>query len=117
MRNISFALTTAQFIDRSKTVTRRVGWKKLKPGEVLQGVRKAQGLKKGEKVEPLGLIRVEDIRFEPVSLLIEYLDYGKREVILEGFPGMSPEEFVAFFLRSHKVNLYDDITRIEYVYL
>lgn len=28
MRNLSFALTTRQFIDGSKTVTRRLGWNK-----------------------------------------------------------------------------------------
>lgn len=117
MKNMSFALTTAQFIDRSKTVTRRVGWKNLKPGEVLQGVKKSQGLRRGEHVESLGTIQVAAVRFEPLSRIIEDLDYGRAEVILEGFPEMDPEEFVAFFLRSHKINLYDDVTRIQYVYL
>lgn len=50
MRNISFALTTPQFKSRSKDVTRRIGWWFLKPGDVVMGVEKGMGLKKGEKV-------------------------------------------------------------------
>ena len=33
MRNMSFALTTPQIMEGTKTVTRRVGWLRLKPGE------------------------------------------------------------------------------------
>ena len=33
-RNMSFALTTDQVRKQSKTVTRRMGWRKTKPGEV-----------------------------------------------------------------------------------
>ena len=35
MRNISFSLTTRQFRDGSKDVTRRVNWQNLKPGDHL----------------------------------------------------------------------------------
>ena len=35
MRNISFALTKQQFLDRTKTVTRRLGWKNLEVGTLL----------------------------------------------------------------------------------
>jgi hypothetical protein len=54
VRNISFALTTAQVRARTKTVTRRVGWTFLKPGDLLQPVVKCRGLKKGERVEKIG---------------------------------------------------------------
>jgi hypothetical protein len=33
MRNMSFFLTTAQFLDGTKDVTRRKGWRFLKPGD------------------------------------------------------------------------------------
>jgi hypothetical protein len=49
-RNISFALTTAQFLDGSKDVTRRIGWKNLNAGDVLCAVKKGMGLKPGEKI-------------------------------------------------------------------
>lgn len=56
MRNMSFMHTKEQFRARTKFVTRRVGWWNLNPLDILQGVEKAQGLKKGEKVKPLVLI-------------------------------------------------------------
>ena len=45
MRNISFMLTTQQFRNRTKTVTRRMGWWNLKPGDILMGVEKRQDSK------------------------------------------------------------------------
>ncbi len=65
-RNISFSMTTPQFIDGSKTVTRRMGWKFLKPGDVLCAVEKGMGLKKGEKVKRLGHIKIECVDFERI---------------------------------------------------
>lgn len=116
--NISFSLTKPQFRNKTKTVTRRLGWKNVKPGQVLQGVEKQQGLKKGEHVRPMGMIRVKSVRREPLRRLILQRSYGKREVIKEGFPNMTPEEFVRFFLATHKrVTLDTDLTRIEYEYL
>jgi hypothetical protein len=96
-RNISFALTTAQFRARSKTVTRRSGWRKLKVGEVLCAVEKGQGLKRGEKLVRLGCIKVTDVRREPLCRLLDDADYGSAEVVHEGFPTQSPSEFVEFF--------------------
>lgn len=61
-RNISFALTTEQFRNRTKTVTRRAGWKFLKAGDILNGCVKCMGLRPGEKIERLGQIRVVDVR-------------------------------------------------------
>ena len=37
MKRISFSMTEPQFVDRTKTVTRRLGWRNLKPGEHLLG--------------------------------------------------------------------------------
>lgn len=45
-RNMSFAMTTDQIREQSKTVTRRFGWWFLKSGDVVCGVEKAMGLKK-----------------------------------------------------------------------
>lgn len=39
-RNMSFALTTDQVKDRVKTVTRRNGWWFLKPGDIVNAVKK-----------------------------------------------------------------------------
>jgi hypothetical protein len=116
-RIISFALTTAQFRARTKSVTRRVGWEGLRPGALLCGVVKAQGLRKGEKVERLGLIVVEDVRREPLRRMIDDLEYGRRECALEGFEGREPGVFVEDFCRSHHCSEDEPITRIEYGYI
>ena len=88
MRNISFALTKRQFIARTKTVTRRLGWWDLVPGDRLMGVEKAMGLKPGEKIVRLGLIEVVSARPEPLESITP------EDVVLEGFPEMTPEQFV-----------------------
>lgn len=117
-RNISFMLTTEQFRNRSKTVTRRKGWAFLKPGDVLCGVEKSQGLGKGGKIKRLGMIRVKDVRREPLRRMTDDLDYGFDECEREGFPKSGPNEFVDMFCRTHRKTAPDTlITRIEFEYL
>src|SRR5579872_1923017 len=107
MRNISFAMTTEQIRKRTKTVTRRVGWRWLQPGTELQAVVKSRGLRKGEKVEKLCVIRVKSVRLEPLSLLSDWpTTYGGDEVQKEGFatgPLSEPADFVDWFASSHKI--------------
>lgn len=118
-RNISFALTTPQVIRREKTVTRRTGWKNLKVGEVLQGVEKGMGLKPGESIKRLGLIRVVSLRWEPLDEMVRDLAYGEREMRLEGFPfGLTdPREFVEKMMAFYKVPESELFHRIEFEYL
>lgn len=117
MRNISFALTTRQFKERSKTVTRRLGWRFLKPGTRLMGCEKCQGLKPGEKLVKLGEIEVVSVRKEPLSA-IEFLpDYGKHECALEGFPNMDGIDFVLMFCSHMKAFPSQTVTRIEFKYV
>lgn len=114
-RNISFAMTTRQFLDGTKTVTRRLGWENLRAGDELCAIEKGQGLKKGEKVKRLGMIRVINVRREPLDLIATDLVYGRCEVDREGFPGMGINEFVMFFVRGHKgCTPQSIITRIEF---
>lgn len=87
MRNISFMLTQQQIRERTKTVTRRVGWEKLQAGELLRGVEKGMGLKAGEKVVPLATIRVVSARREALSAMTADVDYGFAECAKEGFGG------------------------------
>lgn len=116
-RNISFALTTPQFRDRTKTVTRRLGWKFLKPGDVLCGCVKCMGLKPGEKLERLGLIRVVDASREPLRTMQRYPKYGEMEAKREGFPGMSGADFVSMFCEHMSCTPDTEVTRIEFEYL
>lgn len=121
-RNISFALTTEQFRNRTKTVTRRTGWKFLKKGDILNGCVKCQGLKPSEKIERLGQIRVVDVRREPLSAMLpingyKVWDYGGDEATKEGFPGQSGTEFVEMFCEHMKCGEDEEVTRIEFEYL
>lgn len=114
MRNMSFMLTTEQIRDRTKTVTRRLGWKTLKAGDRIAACRKCMGLKKGETVEQLAVLRVRSVTREPLCAI---LDQGIDECAREGFPYMEPERFVDFFCASHKGCKPDSmVTRIEFEY-
>ena len=123
MRHISFALTTPQILAREKTVTRRLGWEFLKPGMLLQAIEKGQGLKKGETVRKLAVIRVVDVRREPLARMTTDLDYGFAEVAREGLlghprVGFSPSAFVQFFCDANRPCEPDwTVTRIEFEYI
>lgn len=118
MRNISFALTTQQILDGTKTVTRRIGWRHAKPGDLLQPVRQCMGLRKGQRVEVLRpAIRLVSVRREALSRLVALPDYGRAEVVLEGFADLTPAMFVEFFARSHKCAADVLVTRLEFVYV
>lgn len=108
-RLMSFALTEPQLLDGSKTVTRRMGWKHLKPGDEVIAVRKAMGLKKGERAVRLARLRIVATRREPLWLIT------CDDVVREGFPDMTPVEFMDFFCRSHKgCAASTPVTRIEF---
>lgn len=79
MRLMSFAHTTPQVLARTKTVTRRDGWKNLKPGTVLRAVDKCMGFRKGEHPRELAIIRVVSVRREPLSAITD------DDVVREGF--------------------------------
>lgn len=115
-RQISFSMTTRQFLDGSKDVTRRMGWLNLQAGDVLRAVEKAMGLKKGAKVKELGLIRVVSVRREPLRDMIDRDDgYGFEEARREGFPNDSPPSFMDFFCKGHKGCTPNSlVTRIEF---
>jgi hypothetical protein len=116
VRNISFALTTEQVSQQKKTVTRRHGWRSLKPGALLQPVEKSQGLKRGESVTRIGsAIRVVSVRQEPLEAMLAE-PYGTDEATREGFHRMTGAEFVAMF-RRHIRDQIGCVTRIEFEYL
>jgi hypothetical protein len=123
MRNMSFALTTEQILDQSKDVTRRLGWKFLEVGDLLQPVKKCMGLRPGESIQRLGCpIRVVSLRREQLISMADDLAYGFEEARREGF-GMHPvysypSNFVTMFCETHKgCTPLTIITRIEFVYL
>lgn len=118
-RLMSVTYTKDAVYRRAKTVTRRKGWwedkhdrRLLKPGDHLTLCEKVMGRKPGEELVRIADVEVVDVRRE---LLEEITD---EEVALEGFPGMSREEFMErFFLAAQGIQPGDEITRIQWVYV
>lgn len=98
MRQMSFSMTTRQIRDESKTCTRREGWRDAKPGQRVVAIEKGQGLKKGEHVVRMKVIEFTDVRREPL-----YLVNGIGETQREGFPDMTPQEFVLMYCRANGI--------------
>lgn len=122
MKNMSFALTTQQIKEGTKSVTRRQGWAQLKPGDYFQPVYKCMGLKKGEVVQALRppLVVVSN-RIEPLDRILLDLEYGMVECVREGFGDHPvyrwPQNFIAFFCASHRGCTPETlINRIEFAY-
>lgn len=110
-RLMSVSLTEQAVLDRTKTVTRRLGWLFLKPGDTLTLCRKVMGRKKDEPLVRLAEVRVVSVRREPLW------DITSDEVVREGFPGWPPSRFVAFFMRHMRCPVDAPLTRIEWEYL
>ena len=113
---MSFSMTTEQVRNRTKWVTRRLGWMNIKLGEVHQAIEKGQGLKKGEHVMVICKIIPLSSHWEPLRRLLDDPVYGKWEVIREGFPEMSPAEFVEMFCEHNKCTPDIWVNRIEFRY-
>lgn len=110
-RNMSFAKTTQQIGERTKDVTRRLGWRNLKAGERLNACVKCQGLKPGEAIERLALIEVVSVRRERLDAI------DQDDVRREGFPDMTPTQFVEMFCRDIGATAETDVARIEFKYV
>ncbi|MBU1699063.1 MAG: ASCH domain-containing protein [Candidatus Eisenbacteria bacterium] len=108
---MSFSITTNQVRNQTKTVTRRLGWWKLKPGDVVCAVEKGMGLKKGEKVKHICQLRIISVRKEPLFRVTDL------ECIKEGFPKLTPVEFMRMFKASHRCEFHTVVNRIEFEYV
>ena len=115
MRNMSFAMTTDAVIARTKTVTRRTGWKFLKRGDLIRPMRKTMGLKKGEKIEPLldGCIRVTSVRRQ----MLPSVRNLPGECEKEGFPDWSADQFINMLCEHYGCDDSTFFTRIEFEYV
>jgi hypothetical protein len=110
-RLMAVALTVSQVRDRSKTVTRRDGWLTLKPGDQLTLCEKVRGRKPGEPLVRITDVTVISVRREPLNAITA------DDVAAEGFPLMTPDEFVSFFCATHPgCTPETEVTRIEWTY-
>ena len=118
MRNISFHLTQQQILARTKTVTRRLGWKWLveqwskDEREIyLQPIVKGQGIPKGGKVEKLGNpIRIVQAGFQKLNHITQ------DDVRREGFPDWTPSDFIEFFCKANGCKRTTKVTVITFIY-
>jgi hypothetical protein len=123
MRLISFSLTTRQVRESTpektlKDVTRRMGWAYLEVGERLMGCEKVMGRRNGEPLVRIREIEVVSVRREQLRAITDDPVYGASECRREGFPEMTPKQFVRFFCASHKGCRPEAIiTRIEFKYV
>lgn len=112
---MSVALTEQAVREQRKTVTRRLGWAFVRPGDRLTLVRKAMGRRRRDgSLEPL--VRLAEV--EVVSTRREPLDaIGPGETALEGFPDMTGGAFVEFFCKAMRCAPDALVNRIEWRYL
>jgi len=112
MRNMSFAMTTEQVIHHQKDVTRRFSWWDLEPGALLQPVLKTMGLQEGEEIKKLcGPIRILSTHVEPLMAITA--DDCPRE----GFPDMTPFQFVQMIQQHYGCEATKPVNRIEFSYV
>jgi hypothetical protein len=118
-RLMSVAFTEQAVRDRTKTVTRRKGWRFLRPGDRLTLCRKVMGRKPGEPLVRIAEVEVVSVRREPLCAIAgDPTDSGAAELAREGFPGMDAADFMCqFFVEAQGIRPMDDITRIEWRYL
>lgn len=111
MRRMSFSKTTQQVRERTKDVTRRLGWANLKAGERFVAIEKGMGLKKGEKQVELAVCECVSNRTEVLCRITQ------DDVRREGFPERTRAEFVRFFCKAMKVLPGARVQRIEFKYV
>lgn len=108
---MSVSLTEQAVVERRKTVTRRPGWRFLRPGDRLTLCRKVMGRKPGEPLVRLAEVEVVSVRVEPLYRI------SNADVQREGFAGWTAEQFIEFFREHIGLCRWDNVTRIEWRYL
>jgi hypothetical protein len=108
---MSFSMTTPQVRAGIKDVTRRLGWWFLKPGDIVNAVEKCRGLKKGEKVKLIRQIKIVSTETQRLYWI------DAVDLIREGFPRMTPFDFVVMFMKANRCRFDKEINRIEFNYV
>lgn len=108
MRLASFMHTQDQLRNRSKDVTRRVGWRWARPGMFLLAVSKCMGLRAGEVAEIFGVIKIVHVSRERLDAITA------DDVRREGFPDLTPADFVAMFCRHMHCAPDTEVARIVF---
>lgn len=115
-RLMAVGLTEQAVVRRDKTVTRRLGWRNLKPGDRVTLCRKVQGRfrRPDLSIEPLvrlAEVEVVSVRREPLAAITD------DEVTREGFYPLNAFWFVEWFCEQMRCKPDTEVTRIEWRYL
>lgn len=88
----------SKFLSHEETIPRphensnasgRLGvWAFARVGDIVNGCEKCQGLRKGETIIVMGQHRYIDLRWEPLSRMIDEPEYGKVQSFGDGGPGL-----------------------------
>lgn len=126
---MSVSHTEAAVVARTKTVTRRLGWLFLKPGDRLTLCKKVMGRKAGEPLVRLAEVEIVSVRREPLGFIARE-DVDREGVPTEVFqpdPQFTPHarycgdcrvtDWIAWYARTFRVSALDKVTRIEWRYL
>ena len=114
-------LTTEQMKSCEKDVTRRIGWKLIKAGDLLMACVKCQGLGKGGKIERIHPIEITSATAERLFCIAERDVFSKNgtwlsnhECTREGFPDLSGGEFIGMFMNEMNCHIDTWVNRIEF---
>lgn len=113
-RLMSVSLTEQAVVERRKTVTRRLGWLHLKPGDRLTLCRKVMGRKPGEPLVRLAEVEVVSVRRERLW------DMEPADVALEAVPGTegwSAARWTEWYAGAMRCGVGSEVTRIEWRYV
>jgi hypothetical protein len=116
---MAFPDTASEVRARLQTVTRRPGWRFLKSGDLILAVESQPGPRAASPAaRELAVLRIRDVRVEPLSRLVREATYAEDELPREGLPCWSRDHFIATFLRRHRLTSADvEVTRIEFEYV
>jgi len=110
-RLMAVSLTEAAVRDRTKTVTRRLGWLFAKPGDRITLCRKVMGRRAGDPLVRIAEVEIVDVRREPLYAVTD------DEVRAEGFPLWTASQFVSWYAAKMGISPLDLVTRIEWRYV
>lgn len=106
VRLMSFALTVPQMKAKLKTVTRRHSARNIEVGDLFLAVEKARGVRREDR-KSIAVIRAVSVRRETLG------DVTEKECALEGFPELSPAQFIEMYLKGNSISRRLPLEQIE----
>ena len=117
-RLMSVSHTERAVVERRKTVTRRLGWTFLRPGDRLTLCRKVMGRKPGEPLVRLAEVEVVSVRRESLSAITDAdVEREGVDAALETAGRTEAEVWASWFAWTMGCSVDDEVTRIEWRYL